>query len=62
MDVNSNLLRLKLNMVYHDLPIEEAKKTFDELGVAPDVQSLAPITTKEIPKRKRVKALVPKSK
>ena len=62
MDVNSSLLRLKLDMVYHDLPMEEAKKAFDELGVAPDVKPLEPVTTKEIPKRKRVKALVPKNK
>jgi hypothetical protein len=49
-------------MVYHDLPIEEAKKTFDEFGAAPETKPLEPITTKEIPKRKRVKALVPKNK
>ncbi len=65
MDVNSNLLKLKLDMVYHDLPMEEGQKRFEELGAAPDVKPLEPITTVELPKkpkRKTVKALVPKSK
>jgi hypothetical protein len=31
MDVNSNLLRLKLDMVYRDLPLEEARTRFAEL-------------------------------
>lgn len=62
MDVNSNLLRLKLDMVYRDISAEDAKKAFDELGAAPEAKPLEPITTKEIPKRKRVKALVPKNK
>jgi len=65
MDVNSNRLRLKLDMVYHDLPAEEAQKKFDELNVAPDVKALEPVETRELPKkpkRKTVKALVPKNK
>ena len=62
MDVNSNLLKLKLDMVYHDISAEDAKKAFDGLGVAPEVKPLEAITTKEIPKRKRVKGLVPKNK
>lgn len=52
-------------MVYHDIPVEEAKTRFDSLGMAPDVKALSPITTVELPKkpkRKTVKALVPKSK
>ena len=64
MDVNSNLLKLKLDMVYHDLPIEEAQKRFDELGQAPEVKADEPVETKELPRtkhrRKVVKALVPK--
>ena len=63
MDVNSNLLKLKLDMVYRDLPIEEAQKRFDELGQAPDVKAEEPVETNELPKkpkRKVVKALVPK--
>ena len=50
-------------MVYRDLPIEEAQKRFDELGQAPDVKAAEPVETKEVakkPKRKVVKALVPK--
>jgi hypothetical protein len=31
MDVNSNLLRLKLDMVYRDLPLEEARTRFEEI-------------------------------
>lgn len=63
MDVNSNLLKLKLDMVYRDLPIEEAQKRFDELGQAPEVNAAAPVTTTTLPKqRKKVKALVPKDK
>lgn len=58
MDVNSNLLRLKLDMVYRDLPAEEAQKKFDELNVAPEVNALEPVK----PKRKTVKALLPKNK
>ena len=52
-------------MVYHDLPTEEAQKTFEELQMAPDVKALEPIETRELPKkskRKTVKALVPKNK
>ncbi len=60
MDVNSNLLRLKLDMVYHDLPAEEAQKKFEELTTAPPVKALEEV--KDKPKRKTVKALVPKNK
>ena len=62
MDVNSNLLKLKLDMVYRDLPVEEAQKRFDELTNVPEVKPLEPIGTVQKPKRKVVKALVPKSK
>ncbi len=65
MDANSNLLRLKLDMVYHDLPAEEAQKKFEELTQAPEVKALEPIETKELPKKpkqKVVKGLVPKNK
>jgi hypothetical protein len=65
MDVNSNLLRLKLDMVYHDLPAEEAQKKFEEMKEVPDVKALEPIQTREVakkPKRKVVKALVPMNK
>ena len=65
MDVNSNRLKLKLDMVYHDLPTEEAQKRFAELSAAPEDKALGEVGTKVLeppkkPKRKTVKALVPK--
>jgi hypothetical protein len=65
MDANSNRLRLKLDMVYRDLPTEEAQKRFAELSEAPDEKPLGEVGTKVLepntkPKRKTVKALVPK--
>jgi hypothetical protein len=64
MEASSNLLKLKLDMVYHDLPVEEAQKRFEELSQAPVEKALEPIGVAEGPKKKRktVKALVPKSK
>jgi hypothetical protein len=68
MEVNSNLLKLKLDMVYRDLPIEEAQKRFTEVTTIPEGVGKADeeITTKVLekpkPKRKTVKALVPKNK
>ena len=65
MDVNSNLLKLKLDMVYHDLPVEEAQKRFEEATQAPEAKPLEPVETVQLPKkprRKVVKALVPKNK
>jgi hypothetical protein len=44
-------------MVYRDLPIEEAQKKFEELKVVPPETAEAPK-----PKRKTIKALLPKSK
>jgi hypothetical protein len=52
-------------MVYRDLSAEEAQKRFDDLSNVPEAKPLAPIGTVEgpkKPKRKVVKALVPKSK
>ena len=52
-------------MVYRDLPVEEAQKRFDEMTVAPETKPLEPVGTVEgpkKPKRKVVKALVPKNK
>jgi hypothetical protein len=59
MDVNSNLLRLKLDMVYRDLPMEEAQKRFAELTA-----TVLPVEPKPKVKvqRKAVKVLVTKSK
>jgi hypothetical protein len=58
MDVNSSLLKLKLDMVYRNLSIEEAQKVYSELTA-----TLPPVVDKPktVIKRKVVKALVPKS-
>jgi hypothetical protein len=65
MEVSSNLLKLKLDMVYRDLPLEEAEKRFAEVMVVPGAPAEAPepmaeVVIKPKPKRKVVKALVPK--
>jgi hypothetical protein len=65
MDANSNRLKLKLDMVYRDLSSEDAQKRFAELVEAPDEKPLGEVGTKVLesnpkPKRKTVKALVPK--
>jgi hypothetical protein len=65
MDVNFNRLKLKLDMVYRDLSAEEAQKRFAELSVVPEDKPLGEVGTKVLepakkPKRKTVKALVPK--
>jgi hypothetical protein len=44
-------------MVYRDVPVEEAQKKFEELKVVPPETVEVPK-----PKRKSVKALLPKSK
>jgi hypothetical protein len=67
MEVNSNLLRLKLDMVYRDLPLEEAEKRFAEITSSSASNAAAPpeeMTTRTVvkPKRKTVKAFVPKNK
>jgi len=68
MDRSSNLLKLKLDLVYRDLAIEEAQKRFDELNLPrEEVVATEPaepavvvlpkaVTTK---KTKVVRALVP---
>jgi hypothetical protein len=62
------LLKLKLDMVYRDLSMEEAQKRFSELTSSASEPAEAPteIKTKELaktkPKRKVVKAVVVKSK
>ena len=58
MDVVSNLLKLKLDLVYRGLSTEEAQKLYSELtATVPPT----PEKPKTIVKRKVVKALVPKS-
>ena len=65
MDVNFSLLRLKLDMVYRDLPMEEAQKRFAEATTTTPEELAVPIETRTVGKvkkpRKVVKALVPKS-
>lgn len=64
MDANSNLLRLKLDMVYRDLPMEEAGARFTKLTTVdsgPVEATPAPAPTRVI-KRKVVKVLTGKSK
>ena len=66
MEVNFNLLKLKLDMVYRDLPIEEAQKRFADATTIPEgvAVATAPVEDKVLPKkpkRKVVKALVPKN-
>jgi hypothetical protein len=58
MDVNSSLLRLKLDMVYRNLSSEEAQTRYSELTATVPP---APEKPKTVIKRKVVKALVPKS-
>jgi len=67
MDRNSSLLKLKLDLVYRDLAIEEAQKRFDELNLPREevVAAAAPAEPavvdlpKAAKKTKVVKALVP---
>ena len=40
MDASSSRLKLKLDMVYRDLPAEEAQKKFAELSEAPEDPAL----------------------
>ena len=60
MDVNSSLAKLKLDMVYRDLSMETASQTFTEI-----TRPVLPVTEepaeKPKPKKKVVKAALPKS-
>jgi hypothetical protein len=64
MDRNSSLLKLKLDLVYRDLAIEEGQKRFDELNLPTEgVVAAAPAepAVVALPKAKKkvVRALVP---
>jgi hypothetical protein len=53
-------------MVYRDLPIEEAEKRFADLSAPPEpaaapAEDAAPVVLPTKPKRKVVKALIPKT-
>ena len=43
MEASFNRMKLKLDMVYRDLPAEDAQTRFAELTLAPDVAPLAPV-------------------
>jgi hypothetical protein len=60
MDVNSNLLKLKLDMVYREIPMEEAQKRFEDITATVPPVSEPPPPPK--PKVKPVKVRIPKSK
>ena len=53
--MGDSLLKLKLDMVYRDLPLEAAEKRYAELTTV----SVPPVAEKPKPKRKTIKALVP---
>jgi hypothetical protein len=65
MDVNSNLVKLKLDMVYRDLSMETASAQYTEI-----TRPVLPVTEapkeapeeKPKPKKKIVKPALPKSK
>lgn len=65
MDRNSSLLKLKLDLVYRDMAIEEGQKRFDELNlpheevVAPAGAEPAVVEPPKAKKTKVVRALVP---
>lgn len=71
MDVNSSLLKLKLDMVYRNLSTEEAQKLYSELTAPKPVAEPAAVEPapeqpkpkpKTVVKRKVVKGLVPPPK
>lgn len=59
MDVNYSLLKLKLDMVYRNLPMEEAAKKYAELTQTVQAET---VEAKKPPVRRVVKAIIPKSK
>ena len=61
MDVNSSLLKLKLDMVYRNLSIEEAQKVYSEITATVPPKPAEP-KPKTVVKRKVVRALVPPPK
>jgi hypothetical protein len=60
----NELLKLKLDMVYREIPMEEAQRRFEELKPQPvePIEAPAPPVEKPVRKRKVVKPLLPKSK
>jgi hypothetical protein len=68
MDVNSNLLRLKLDLVYRNLPMDEGQTRFTELTQTTiaepskegETVAAVPPAVPSKPKRKSVKTIVAK--
>lgn len=60
--MGDSLLKLKLDMVYRDLPLEEAQKRYEEIVTPAAPAAPAAVAEKPKPKRKTIKALVPPSK
>jgi hypothetical protein len=60
MDVNSNLMRLKLDLVYRDVSTEEGQKRFAELTETLPVEE--PKSEPVKPKKKVIKRIVVKAK
>jgi hypothetical protein len=62
MDVNSNLLRLKLDLVYRNLSMDEGQTKFTELTqtTIPETVAAVPPAVPSKPKRKAVKTIVAK--
>ena len=54
MDASSNLVKLKLDMVYRDLSMETASARFTEI-----IRPAQPVIEKRKPKKKVVKVAVP---
>ena len=60
MDVNSNLLRLKLDLVYRNLSMDEGQTKFAELTQTVATAPPEPPKEPSKPKRKAVKTIVAK--
>jgi hypothetical protein len=62
MEANSNLLKLKLDMVYRDLTMEVAQQKFTELTTAPPTVVIPEAAAAPAPKRKKLVKAVPDTK
>jgi hypothetical protein len=62
MEANSNLLKLKLDMVYRDLTMEVAQQKFTELTTAPPTVVIPEAAAPAAPKRKKLVKAVPDTK
>jgi hypothetical protein len=60
MEVSFNLMKLKLDMVYKDLPEESARTRFTEITAPFPAEGPRPKKVKRAAEKKTVKALPPK--